>query len=213
MYTPPAFKVEDKAEVHALMRAARSATLVTATAEGLKGTLLPMMIDAGEGPYGTLYAHLARANDQWKQAALGEALAIFNGPEAYVSPNWYATKQETHKVVPTWNYASVHAYGTVEFFDDADRLHDVVSRLTDLHEATQAQAWSVGDAPPDFIKAQLRGIVGLRMPITRWDAKKKMSQNRNAADRAGARAGLLQSPLAQDHAVAGMIPAALAEER
>lgn len=205
MYTPPAFKVEDKAEVHALMRAARSATLVTATADGLKGTLLPMMIDAEEGPYGTLYAHLARANEQWKQPVLGDALAIFNGPEAYISPNWYATKQETHKVVPTWNYASVHAYGPVAFFEDAERLHDVVARLTNLHEATQAQPWSVSDAPPEFVQAQLRGIVGLRMPITRWDAKKKMSQNRNAADRTGARAGLLQSSNAEDHAVAAMI--------
>lgn len=206
MYTPPAFRVEDNNEIHALMRAARTATLVTATADGLKGTLLPMLIDPADGPYGTLYAHLARANDQWRHAPLGEALAIFNGPEAYISPNWYATKAETHKVVPTWNYAAVHAYGPVEFFEDADRLLEAVTRLTDAHEQNQARPWSVSDAPPEFIKAQLKGIVGLRMPITRWDGKKKMSQNRNAADRDGARKGLLQNEHAEDHVVARMIP-------
>lgn len=207
MYTPPAFRVDDRAEVHALMRAARTATLVTATGEGLKGTLLPMLVDPDEGELGTLYAHIARANDQWTHAALGEALAIFNGPEAYVSPNWYATKQETHRVVPTWNYASVHAYGPVEFFEDAAQLLDAITRLTNVHEATQQAPWSVGDAPADFIKAQLRGIVGVRMPITRWDAKKKMSQNRNAADREGARHGLMTSARAEDQVVAQMIPA------
>jgi transcriptional regulator len=206
MYTPPAFRVEDTAEIHALMRAARSATLVTATAEGLKGTLLPMLIDTTDGPYGTLYAHLARANDQWRHAPQGEALAIFNGPEAYVSPNWYATKAETHKVVPTWNYASVHAYGPVEFFEDSERLLAAVTRLTNAHEQGQARPWAVNDAPPEFIAAQLKGIIGLRMPITRWDGKKKMSQNRNAADRDGARQGLLQSANAEDHTVAQMIP-------
>lgn len=208
MYTPPAFRVEETAEIHALMRAARSATLVTATGDGLKGTLLPMLIDTSEGPYGTLYAHLARANDQWRHDPLGEALAIFTGPEAYISPNWYATKAETHKVVPTWNYAAVHAYGPVEFFEDAGRLREAVTRLTDAHEQGQARPWAVNDAPPEFITAQLKGIVGLRMPITRWDGKKKMSQNRNAADRDGARAGLLESQRPDDRAVAQMIPVA-----
>jgi transcriptional regulator len=206
MYTPPAFRVEDVHEVHALMRAARTATLVTATAAGLKGTLLPMLLAPDEGALGTLYAHVARANEQWREPVQGEALAIFNGPEAYISPNWYATKQETHRVVPTWNYASVHAYGPVEFFDDPDRLLDVVTRVTVLHERTQASPWAVSDAPPEFVKAQLKGIIGMRMPLTRWDAKKKMSQNRNAADRTGAREGLLQSELPEDHVVARMIP-------
>src|SRR5246500_2616752 len=100
------------------------------------------------------------------------------GPEAYISPAWYATKPADGKVVPTWNYVAVHAYGAVEFFEDADRLLSVVTRLTNLHEARREEAWKVSDAPPDFIAAQLRGIVGLRMPITRFDAKSKMSQNR-----------------------------------
>jgi len=206
MYIPPAFRVDDLAEIHRTMREARSATLVTATAEGLIGTPLPTILDEREGPYGTLYAHVARANPQWKLAPTGEAMAIFSGPEAYVTPSWYATKQETHKVVPTWNYVAVHAYGPVEFFDDADRLLDVVTRLTDLHEQTRADRWAVSDAPTDFIKAQLRGIVGLRMPITRLDGKRKMSQNRNAADRAGVVVGLSESERHEDRVVAAMIP-------
>lgn len=206
MYTPPAFRVDDLAEIHAAMREARSATLVTSTPEGLIGTPLPMMLDDSEGPNGTLYAHLARANPQCRLPANGEALAIFAGPEAYVTPSWYATKHETHKVVPTWNYVAVHAYGPLELFDDPARLHDIVSRLTNLHEQGRTDKWAVTDAPAEFIAAQLRGIVGLRMPITRLEGKRKMSQNRNAADRAGVIAGLAASDNPEDHAVAGLIP-------
>ena len=206
MYIPPAFKVEDLAEIHLAMRAARSATLVTATPNGLVGTPLPMILDESEGAYGTLYAHVARANSQWRLPATGEAMAIFSGPEAYVSPSWYATKRETHRVVPTWNYVAVHAYGTAEFFEDADRILEAVTRLTNLHEQSRADRWAVSDAPADFIKSQLRGIVGLRMPITRLDGKRKVSQNRNAADRAGVVAGLSASDRAEDHIVAAMVP-------
>ena len=206
MYTPPAFQIDDIADLHRTMCEARSATLVTATEEGLIGTLLPIILDESEGPNGTLYAHVARANPQWKLAPTGEAMAIFAGAEAYVSPSWYATKQETHKVVPTWNYVAVHAYGTVEFFDDADRLLKVITRLTDLHEHSRTDRWAVSDAPADFIRAQLRGIVGLRMPITRLDGKRKMSQNRNAADRAGVINALSNSDRDEDRRVAQLIP-------
>ena len=205
MYIPPAFRVDDIADIHRAIREARSATLVTATKEGLMGTPLPMLLNEGEGPNGTLYAHVARANPQWKLTPSGEAMAIFAGPEAYVSPSWYATKQETHKVVPTWNYVAVHAYGPVEFFDDADRLLDVITRLTDLHEHARKDRWAVADAPADFIKAQLKGIVGLRMPITRLDGKRKMSQNRNPADRAGVINELSESRRPEDHLVASLI--------
>jgi transcriptional regulator len=112
------------------------------------------------------------------------------GPDAYVTPSWYATKAETGKVVPTWNYVAVHASGPVEFFDDPERLLDAVRRLTDLHEGGRASPWAVSNAPPEFVRAQLRGIVGLRMPIARLEGKCKMSQNRTAADRAGVAAGL-----------------------
>ena len=206
MYLPPHFEVTELGEIHAAMRASRLATLVTATADGLIGTPLPLILNESEGEFGALYGHVARPNPQWKTPATGEAMAIFTGPDAYVTPSWYATKAEHGKVVPTWNYVAVHAYGPVEFFEDADRLLDVVTRLTNWHERERAEAWQVSDAPEDFIKAQLRGIVGLRLPITRLDAKRKMSQNRKLEDRAGVIAGLSTSDRAGDREVAAMIP-------
>lgn len=206
MYVPPAFREDDPAELHAMMREARLCNFVTATEDGLLSTPLPLFLDPSEGEHGTLYGHLARANPQWKAPVIGEALAIFMGPDAYVSPSWYATKQEHGKVVPTWNYAAVHAYGPVEFFEDADRLLEVVSRLTNLYERPRAEPWAVTDAPEPFIKAQLKGIVGLRLPIGRIEGKRKMSQNRSAADRAGVAEGLGKSDLPMDRIVAGLIP-------
>ena len=207
MYVPPAFAEDDVAVLHASMRAARLANFVTATAEGLVASPLPLLLDEAEGSHGVLYGHLARANPQWRAAPLGEAMALFMGPDAYVTPSWYATKRETGKVVPTWNYVAVHAYGPVEFFEDAGRLLEVVTRLTNLHEGPRAEPWAVADAPEPFIRAQLRGIVGLRMPITRLEGKRKLSQNRNAADRAGVAAGLAASDRAADRHVAALIPA------
>lgn len=128
------------------------------------------------------------------------------GPDAYVSPSWYASKRKHGKVVPTWNYVAVHAYGTAEFFDDLGRLLEVVTRLTDLHERPRAEPWAVTDAPDAFIRAQLRGIVGLRMPIARIEGKRKMSQNRSAEDRAGVAAGLAASERGSDRAAAPLIP-------
>jgi transcriptional regulator len=206
MYLPPAFRQDDITEIHAAMRAARLCNFVTATTEGLMASPLPVVLEDAEGEQGVLYGHLARANPQWKATPIGDAMALFMGPDAYISPSWYATKQETGKVVPTWNYSAVHAYGPVEFFEDADRLLAIVTRLTNLHEKSRAEPWAVSDAPQDFIKAQLRGIIGLRMPITRLEGKLKMSQNRTAEDRAGVIAGLASSPRASDHVVAGMIP-------
>ncbi|MGY4254773.1 transcriptional regulator [Bradyrhizobium sp. USDA 4516] len=207
MYLPPHFKMDELGPIHAAMRASELATLVTATADGLIGTPLPLILNENEGDYGTLYGHVARPNPQWKLPAVGEAMAIFMGPDGYVTPSWYATKAEHGKVVPTWNYVAVHAYGAAEFFENADRLLDVVTRLTELHETSRPEAWQVSDAPGDFIKAQLRGIVGFRMPITRIDAKKKMSQNRKLEDRAGVIAGLEASDNPTDREVAAMIPA------
>ncbi len=206
MYNPPAFRITDLIEIHQTIRHARSATLVTATDEGLVATQVPIFLKEQEGDKGTLYAHVARANPQWKLVPQCNALAIFNGPEAYISPSWYATKGETHKVVPTWNYVAIHAYGPIEFFDDEDRLLRVVSQLTDLHEDKRVDRWAVSDAPGDFIKAQLKGIVGVRMPLARIDAKRKMSQNRNAADRAGVIEGLSASDSPEDRVIASMIP-------
>ncbi|MER9167975.1 FMN-binding negative transcriptional regulator [Mesorhizobium australicum] len=206
MYTPPAFRDDDKDSLLATIRAARLANLVTATADGPLATPLPLFLDETEGEHGVIHGHLARANPQWRVPAIGDGLAIFMGPDAYVTPAWYATKQETGKVVPTWNYAAVHAYGPVEFFEGADRLLAVVTRLTNLHEGARAAPWAVSDAPADFIQSQLRGIVGLRMPVVRLEGKRKMSQNRNASDRAGVASGLAASERPSDREVSALIP-------
>jgi transcriptional regulator len=206
MYTPPAFRDDDRHSIVATIRAARLAHVITATQAGVLATPLPLFLDETEGEHGVLYGHVARANPQWREPALGEGLAVFMGPDAYITPSWYETKRETGKVVPTWNYVAVHAYGPVEFFDDAARLLAVVTRLTDLHEGERPTPWAVSDAPVDFIQAQLRGIVGLRMPITRLEGKRKMSQNRPASDRAGVAAGLATSPRPGERAAAALVP-------
>ncbi|MFZ5671792.1 MAG: FMN-binding negative transcriptional regulator [Pseudomonadota bacterium] len=206
MYIPPAFREDDPQVLRELMRSARLANLVTATVEGPVATPLPLVLAADEGELGVLYGHVAKANPQWKTPVIGEALAIFMGPDAYVTPSWYASKAEHGKVVPTWNYAAVHAYGPVEFFEDEDRLLAAVKRVTELHEGPRLTPWQVSDAPEAFIKSQLRGIVGLRLPITRLEGKRKMSQNRNAADRAGVAKGLAESDRPMDRLVAGLIP-------
>jgi len=206
MYVPEAFRDDDLASLHGTMRAARLANLVTATADGLIATPLPLIVDPTEGAKGVLYGHVARANPQWKSAPTGEAMAIFMGADAYVTPSWYAAKQETGKVVPTWNYVAVHAYGPVEFFDDSDRLLDVVTRLTNLYEQARSTPWAVTDAPEDFVRVMLRGIVGLRMPITRLDGKRKLSQNRSAEDRAAVAAGLAVSEHPAERALGALVP-------
>jgi len=150
------------------MREARLSTLVTATAEGLIATPLPLLLNETEGEHGVIYGHVAKANTQWKAAPVGDALAIFSGPDAYITPSWYASKQEHGKVVPTWNYAAVHAYGPVEFFEDAERLHDVVTRLTNLYESAREKPWAVTDAAGSFNRS-LRGswVCGCRLPALR----------------------------------------------
>jgi transcriptional regulator len=206
MYTPPAFREDDPAILRRMMREARLSTLVTATDEGLVGTPLPFLLAETEGEQGTLYGHVAKANPHWKLPTAHDALVVFSGADAYITPSWYAAKQEHGKVVPTWNYEAVHAYGPVEFFEDAKRLRDEVTRLTGLYEKPREQPWAVTDAPEYFIEAQLRGIVGVRMPITRLQGKRKMSQNRPEADRTGVAAGLASSERVGDRAVAAMIP-------
>jgi transcriptional regulator len=189
VYIPPLHK-EDRIDVlHEAIRGTGLATLVTTTPDGLIASHIPLLLDPEPAPYGTLIGHLARPNPQ-ARGAIGEALVIFQGPEAYITPSWYATKRETAKVVPTWNYVAVHAYGTIEFFDDKERLRDIVTRLTRRQEEARAEPWAVTDAPADFIDTMLKGIVGLALPITRLEGKWKMSQNRPAEDRAGVVAGL-----------------------
>jgi transcriptional regulator len=170
--------------MHELIRAHPLAALVTVGREGLTASHVPMVIDPDPAPYGTLRCHLSRANPQWRDfSADAQALAIFGGPERYISPNWYATKAQTGKVVPTWNYAVVHAYGRLRVIEDAAWLRAFVTRLTDVHEARSPRPWKVEDAPEDYVAAQLSGIVGIEMPVARLEGKWKVNQNRPVADR------------------------------
>ena len=199
MYVPAPFREDQIAPLHAAIRDAGLATLVTMTADGLIASHIPVLLDPDPAPYGTLLGHLARPNPQARGALPGvPALVIVQGPDAYITPNWYETKRRTGAVVPTWNYVAVHAYGEVTFFDDPARLADIVTRLTDREEARRTAAgttpgmtpWAVGDAPAPFIAGMLKGITGFALPIARLEGKWKMSQNRPPEDRAGVVAGL-----------------------
>jgi transcriptional regulator len=193
MYNPAHF-VEDRLPVlHELIRAHPLATLVTITAEGLVANHIPMEIGPGEGAFGTLRGHVSRANPLWRTAQTGPALAIFQGPQGYVTPAWYPAKAEHGKVVPTWNYAVVHAHGPLHVIDDPSWLRAFVERLTDAHEQGRREPWHVSDAPEDYIQRQVQGIVGLELEIVRLEGKWKMSQNRSAEDRAGMLHGLRQT--------------------
>ena len=189
MYVPELFSENRLDVLHEAIRGAGLATLVSLTAEGLIASHVPLLLDPEPMPYGALLGHLARPNPQ-AQGAIGDALAIFLGPDAYVTPSWYATKRETGKVVPTWNYVAVHAYGKIEFFAEPDRLREHVTRLAQRHEAGRPNPWMPSDAPADFIAGMLRGIIGFRLTIARLDGKWKMNQNRPPADRIGAADGL-----------------------
>ncbi|MDT7624966.1 MAG: transcriptional regulator, partial [Pseudonocardiales bacterium] len=177
MYVPAHFAADDAA-VHDLLTQPSAADLVTVTPAGMLASLLPFIYDPTIGQHGALLAHLARPNEQWRQPVIGEALAIVRGPDAYVSPSWYASKTEHGRVVPTWNYITAHVYGSVTVHDDPVWVEQLVRRLTDLHEARRAAPWSVDDAPGKFIAGQLRAIVGIELTISRVEAKFKLSQNR-----------------------------------
>ena len=206
MYIPSTFSLSERSDIFDRIRNTGLATFITAGPDGPMVTPLPLLLDESEGEFGTLYGHVARANPHWRSPVIGDAAALFSGPDAYVSPGWYATKAEHGKVVPTWNYEIIEARGPVEFFDDKARLLDLVSRLTNLHEGKRGMTWRVDDAPAEFIDMQLRAIVGLRLPITSLQGKSKMSQNRNEQDRAGVARGLGASEHAQDREVGKLIP-------
>ncbi len=191
MYIPAHFREERIDVLHTAIRSAGPATLVSMTADGLFASHAPLMLDPDPAPYGTLVGHLARANPHVRIADKSvQTLVVFQGPNGYITPSYYAAKKEHGKVVPTWNYVAIHAYGTLESFDDKDRLRDVVTRLTLLHETPRAAPWAVSDAPDDFIQGMLRGIVGIALPIKRLEGKLKLSQNRPASDFAGVIGGL-----------------------
>src|ERR1700753_297426 len=208
MYQPPAFR-EDRIEVqHALIRAHPLGLLITAGPAGLLANLFPFLLDADVAGKGTLRLHMARANPQWHELeAIEECLVVFQGPQDYVTPSWYATKRETGKVVPTWNYATVHAWGRPRVMNHDAWLRRQIEDLTASREAQRAEPWAVSDAPDDFVAMQMRAIVGIEIPIARIEGKWKMSQNRPEADRAGVIAGF------REGGESGEAIAALVEER
>jgi transcriptional regulator len=191
MYLPAHFR-EDRRDVqHDLMRACPLGTLFTAGPHGPLANHVPFLLYADEGPHGVLRAHMARANDQLDELrAVAECFVVFQGPEDYITPSWYATKRETGKVVPTWNFVAVHVWGAPRVIEDPLWLRRQLEDLTNHHEHPRPRPWHVDDAPPDFIAAQMRGIVGLELPIARIEGKWKVSQNRSEADRQGVADGL-----------------------
>lgn len=206
MYTPSYFKDEDLASLHRQIEGTRLATLVTFDETGLQASHIPLLLEPTQGPHGTLYGHLAKANPQWKALETGaQALLIFQGADAYISPSFYAAKAEHGKVVPTWNYLAVHAYGRAEVFTDPARLLRIVTGLTDKHEASRAEPWAVSDAPADYIEKMLNGIVGFAIPVERLEGKRKLNQNRSAADIAGVSKGLALSQDPSDQKIAQLM--------
>jgi transcriptional regulator len=213
MYQPDHFRVDDVAQKHALMRERPFAALVSAGPAGLYASHLPTVLK-DEGEFGVIECHLARANPHCKElAAVSEALMIFQGPEGYITPNWYATKAETGKVVPTWNYAVVHAYGRPEVKEDAMWLRRHVGELTAQQERAEARPWEVSDAPERYIEVMLRGIVGFRFVITRLEGKWKMSQNREMPDRTGVVVGLGRRQTGDDAEIAAYVARQLTPEK
>lgn len=200
MYVPRSNRLLDD-DAHALVRATGAADLITVGADAVPhATRVPVLVDRDAG---VLLAHLARANPHWTSVTSGSAaLAIVTGPDAYVSPGWYASKAEHGRVVPTWNYSAVHLRGSIRIVDDLDWVLDVVTRQTQLNEDHRERAWQVTDAPPRFLREQLHGIVGVELTLTSVEGKAKFSQNRSQADRDGVVVGLRDEPDPRSHAVA-----------
>jgi len=195
MYQPSAFREERLETLHALIRAHPLATLITAGSDGIIANFVPfILVDAGAvdtGHKGTLRAHIAKANDQVEALRAGsETLVVFHGPEAYITPSWYASKKEHGRVVPTWNYAVVQVRGTPRVIDDADWVRTQIIALTSTQEGRRPEPWSVSDAPESFIDGQIKAIIGVEIPILTIEGKWKVSQNRSAADRQGVYEGL-----------------------
>ena len=190
MYVPKHFAMSDE-DVQELLHRHGAGELVTYSAgTGLSATLMPFYFEPGDGTLGTLHGHVARPNDHWRQEVVGEALVLLRGPDGYISPGWYASKREHGRVVPTWDYLTLHVYGTLRARDDAGYVRWVVEHLTAKHEAASEHPWSVSDAPEKYVEGQLRAIVGMELQITRIEAKAKASQNRPADDIDGVVAGL-----------------------
>jgi transcriptional regulator len=208
MYNQTAFLEERPEVLHALLRAHPLGTLIVASGGSVSADLIPFILYPGEGVHGVLRAHVARANPVWQALRDGgECLVLFQGPHAYVSPSWYVSKAEHHKVVPTWNYAMVQARGTARVVEDGAWLHRALSDLTAVHEAGLPQPWQLSDAPPDFLAATMKAIVGIEIPLASLAGKWKANQNRSQADREGVVQGLRTQPAGE--AMAALVQATL----
>jgi transcriptional regulator len=206
MYLPQVFEETRLSTLHELMRSHALATFVIVGGTELVANHIPLLIDPTAGPYGTLRGHVARSNPLWGQVSSPlEALAVFQGPESYITPSWYPSKQADGKAVPTWNYAVVHAYGQPRAIQDPDWLLGHVTQLTNAHEAGQTVPWQVSDAPREYLQQMLKMIVGIEMPITRIQGKWKVSQNRRPADRMGVVAGLESRASERSRAMAELV--------
>ena len=212
MYTPTAFREARLPELHAAIESIAFASLISTTADGLQVSHIPLLLAPEEGPYGTLYGHVARANAHAGCNGM-PSLAIFLGPHAYISAGWYPGKQTHGEEVPTWNYIAVHAHGILTTFDDPAALSELLRKLTDRHERAMPTPWRVDDAPTDYIDRNLKAITGLRLPIDRLEGKWKLSQNRTDADREGVLAGLDQQDDEASRQMASAIRAANPERR
>jgi transcriptional regulator len=187
MYTPAHFRVTEPAALQRIIQAHPLGVLITSHEGSLDANHIPFEFDPQVGPLGRLSAHVARANPVWQQCAEGaDVLVIFRGNESYISPNWYPSKHETHRLVPTWNYEVVHAHGRLRVRDDEKFLRGVLARLTRVHEAQEPKPWKMGDSAPEYIDMMLRAVVGLEIDITALEGKSKLSQNREPRDVAGA---------------------------
>jgi transcriptional regulator len=200
MYIPKSNRADDRAQLHELMRQYNFATLVTQHQGAPFATHLPFLLDAERGAHGTLLAHMARANPQWRDFAAGEALVIFQGPHAYISPSWY----QSHPSVPTWNYAVAHAYGAPRLIEDHDTLYRMLELLVDTHEAAFPQPWRL-NLPEDYMGKMMRAVVGFEIEITRLEGKLKLSQNRSETDQARVIEALARSDYPLDRDLANLM--------
>lgn len=194
MYVPAHFAETRKEVLHSRIVQHPFGTLITHGSSGLDANHIPFELAAEDGEFGVLRAHVARANPVWQEVASGdEVLVVFHAGDAYISPNWYPSKHELHKQVPTWNYMVVHAHGRMTILDDERYVRGVVGRLTRTHEASEPKPWKMGDAPKDYVDAMVKAIVGIQVEITRLVGKSKLSQNKEARDIQGAAEALKSS--------------------
>jgi transcriptional regulator len=202
LYNPRWFKEDNVEALQDEVNRLSFGTIITLTKSGMVASHVPMLVDRSRGELGTLFGHVARGNAQWRDSSPGgQGLAVFLGPDAYISPSWYKTKKETGEVVPTWNYVAIHVRGPVSFFEETERIRGIVTKLTGHHEADSKKPWEVTDAPADYIDGELKQIVGFEMPIAKIEGKWKMSQNRPKSDREGVVTNLLERDRLRDEEV------------